>query len=173
MPRPHANLHLASTLWRTLLGAAAAYWLGGTPFYITVVIHTAHRVLGSQREVGFVTRQVTRQLNTVGAAVVLLLLVNLAVRVRRSRGHRGGALRLVTGTWVALAALHVTLLLLHPRVDRLLDPVAQRVLDKPAFRRLHNRYMLVTTLQLLAGLLHLPLALKEPREGQRVETVGS
>jgi hypothetical protein len=37
-------------------------------------------------------------------------------------------------------------LALHPRIDRLLDPAAHRVLDRRAFKPLHNAYMTVTML---------------------------
>jgi hypothetical protein len=153
--------------WRTLVVAAGAYWLGGAMFYITVVIHTAHRVLDSQREVGFITRQVTQRTNAIGVAVLALLFLNLLVECRRAsvrersrfRGHLPGAVWVLMGTWLAMACLHAGLYVLHPRIDRLLDPAAQLILDRRAFRRLHNAYMLVTTLQLAAGVAHLWAAL--------------
>ena len=162
MPPPRHPL--LATAWRTLVGAAAAYWLGGTLFYITIVIHTAHRVLGSQREVGFVTREVTRQLNLIGWAVLALLLVNLVFEIRRPALNRPAAARLLLATWLALAALHAGLCVLHPRIDRLLDPAAERILDRRAFKGLHNTYMAVTTLQLAAGVVHLATALRAPAQ---------
>jgi len=140
-----------STIWRTLLLCTGAYWLGGTLFYITVVIHTAHDVLGSQHEFGFVTREVTRQLNLVGVAALSLLLLNMLPAVRRPPRARGV---LLLGTWLAMAALHAGLFLLHPRIDRHLDPAAHRVTDRRAFKSVHNAYMLVTTLQIAAGIAH-------------------
>jgi hypothetical protein len=53
-----------------------------------------------------------------------------------------------------MAALHAGLFLLHPRIDRHLDPAAHRVLDRRAFKSVHNAYMLATTLQLAAGIAH-------------------
>jgi hypothetical protein len=161
---------ILSTLWRTLLVSAGAYWLGGTLFYITVVIHTGHRVLGSQGEVGFITREVTRQVNTIGAAVLTLLLVNVIVRFRSTSGGRRAAAWLLLATWVALGALQVGLLVLHPRIDRLLDPTAQSILDRRSFRSLHNTYMLLTTVQLTAGVLHLWVALTAWARADRHET---
>jgi hypothetical protein len=151
------GLAVWQSLWRTLVVAAGAYWLGGTLFYITVVIHTAHDVLGSQRVVGFVTREVTQWLNVIGVASLALLGVNLATFARpgRSRSRSRAAAWVLLATWLAMASLHAGLFTLHPRIDRLLDPAAQRVLDRHAFRRLHHAYMLVTTLQLAAGVAHL------------------
>jgi hypothetical protein len=140
------------TLWRTLLLLTGAYWLGGTLFYITVVIHTAHDVLGSQHEFGFVTREVTRQLNLVGVAALALLLLNVLATLRRQPRCRTHLLLL--STWLTMAALHAGLFVLHPRIDRHLDPAARSVTDRRAFKSVHNAYMLVTTLQLAAGIAH-------------------
>jgi len=73
-----------------------------------------------------------------------------------------------------MAGLHVGLFVLHPRIDRLLDPTAQRVLDRRAFRGLHNTYMGVTTLQLAAGVVHLGAAVAmgaevKPRTARQVD----
>ena len=141
-----------TTLWRTLLLCSLAYWLGGTLFYITIVIHTAHDVLGSQHEFGFVTREVTRQLNLVGVAALALLLLNMLPALRRRTPRSRGVLLL--STWLAMAALHAGLFLLHPRIDRHLDPAAHRVTDRRSFKSVHNAYMLVTTLQIAAGIAH-------------------
>jgi len=146
MPRP---------LLRTLLLCTLAYWLGGTLFYITVVIHTTHDVLGSQRDVGFVTRAVTRHLNLIGVAALALLLINVAAAfASRPRPRpRAAALALLI-TWLTMAALQAALFALHPRIDRLLDPAAHRILDRPSFKPLHNAYMTVTTLLIAAGVAH-------------------
>src|SRR4051812_6111049 len=95
-PATRAAWHAA---WRTLVVAAGAYWLGGAMFYITVVIHTAHRVLESQREVGFITRQVTQWINAIGVAVLALLFLNLLVACRRAdgRGRRPAAVWVLLG----------------------------------------------------------------------------
>jgi hypothetical protein len=146
MPRP---------LLRTLLLSSLAYWLGGTLFYVTVVIHTAHDVLGSQRDVGFVTREVTRHLNLIGVATLVLLLLNVAAAFasRQRPRPRAAALALLI-TWLAMASLQAALFALHPRIDRLLDPAAHRILDRHAFKPLHNAYMTVTTLLIAAGIAH-------------------
>jgi hypothetical protein len=59
----------AHPLWRRycyiLLMAA---WMGGFTFYALIVIPTAERVLDSMRDTGFITQQVTRWLNLIGAS---------------------------------------------------------------------------------------------------------
>lgn len=146
------------TLLRTALLCSLAYWLGGTLFYISVVIHTAHHVLGSQRDVGFVTREVTRHLNLIGVAALALLSVNVAFANLPRPRPRVAATALLA-TWLTMAALQAGLFALHPRIDRLLDPAAQRVLDRAAFKPLHNTYMLLTTLLIAAGVAHVWAAL--------------
>src|SRR5436190_117290 len=148
---------LLISLWRTLVAAAGAFWLGGLLFYISVVIHTAHDVLGGQSEFGFVTRAVTAQVNRIAVAVLALLLVHLATvwRDGRRATDRGPLARWpLLATWLAMAALQAALFILHPRLDRFLDPGAHAVVDRRGFRHVHNAYMLLTTLQLAAGLLH-------------------
>lgn len=56
---------------RVIVVVAGAVWLGGLTFYAAVVIPTAHDVLGSHREVGFITQQVTERINAI--AVVALV----------------------------------------------------------------------------------------------------
>jgi hypothetical protein len=161
---PHSyTTPIPRALLRTLLLSSLAYWLGGTLFYITAVIHTAHDVLGSQRDVGFVTREVTRHLNLIGVATLTLLLPNTLAALRR-RIHSPpptprpppprAAAWLLLSTWLAMAALQGTLFALHPRIDRLLDPSAHRILDRHAFKPLHNAYMTLTTLLIAAGIGH-------------------
>ena len=150
----HARTLLLS-LWRTLVAAAGAFWLGGLLFYISIVIHTAHDVLDSQREFGFVTRAVTRQINHIGVAVLVLLLVHLATLWRGRDSHQRPPARWpLLATWLTMVGLQAALLALHPRLDQFLDPAAHAVIDRHGFRHLHNTYMLLTTVQLTAGLLH-------------------
>jgi hypothetical protein len=74
----------AHPLWRRycyilLLGA----WMGGFTFYALIVIPTAQRVLDSERDTGFITRQVTNWLNLIGAGVLLILVWLLAAGWRK------------------------------------------------------------------------------------------
>jgi hypothetical protein len=48
---------------------------------------------------------------------------------------------------------------LHPRIDVLMDPEAQRVLDRAAFRPAHRLYLWASTLQLAFGFCYVWLAL--------------
>ena len=51
-----------------------AVWWGGFTFYALVVVPTGHQVLRSKVRQGFITQQVTNQLNVLGAVTLALLL---------------------------------------------------------------------------------------------------
>lgn len=129
-----------------------ALWLGGVVFYGAVVVPTAHEVLGSHREIGFVTRKVTGPLNWIGAGTLAILLWNtLAESPARTRRNRIA----LWATWLLLLASLITLFVLRSRLDGMLDPRSMTVMDRPRFFPLHERYLNATSILCLAGLLHL------------------
>src|SRR5690242_12724696 len=149
---------LIGPIRRFLFIAAVAFWLGGFTFYTSVVIPVGTRTLGSVRQ-GFITQQVTGWLNVAGAVALPLMLWNLAA-VWRARGR---AVRIaLLGTWVLMAAVEVELFAMHPMMDRLLDLRAKHVLDYARFDRLHYIYLMSSTIQWAAGLLHVGCAVATP-----------
>lgn len=137
---------------RMLVVLAGALWLGGLTFYASVVIPTAHGVLGSHTTVGFITRQVTGWINILAVVALVVFLGNLVA----TRAAHGPRLRLALGgAWAAMAAVQVGLFALHPRLDRLLDPEAMEILAPERFYTLHQVYLIGTSAQLLAGLVFL------------------
>lgn len=163
-----------STVWdfvettrRFLVILAVGFWLGGFTFYAGVVIHTGHRVFGSARETGFLTQQVTNWLNISGACALLILLWNvLALRKQFGRWSRA----LLWLTWGLMVALQITLFLMHPALDQMLDVEAHRILDRARFHQLHKLYMNLSTAQWSAGLLHIWVALRAWRSSDRLGT---
>jgi len=135
---------------------ALGFWLGGFTFYASVVIHTGHRVFHGQREVGFLTQQVTHWLNLSGAVALVILLCNLLMEKRRTATWMRSGLWL---TWLAMVVVQITLFALHPRLDAMLDIETHRILPGSGFRATHNLYMNLSTTQWVAGLLHLWLIL--------------
>lgn len=129
-----------------LTRSAFAVWLGGLTFYAAVVIPVGHDVLGSHREVGFITRQVTPYLNAIGVFAIALGWCEWKAAAQPD--NRGTA-------WIlgALSLSSVLLFVLHPVLNDHLD-AATRSIDAPdTFYQLHRIYLLVTTLQWLAGLV--------------------
>jgi hypothetical protein len=141
---------LIDSIRRFLFIAAVAFWLGGFTFYTSVVIPVGTRTLGSVRQ-GFITQQVTGWLNLAGAVALPLIFWNMAaVWGARSRPLRFA----LVATWVIMALVEVELFALHPAMDRLLDIRAKHVLDYGRFDHLHYIYLMSSTFQWAAGLIH-------------------
>lgn len=134
---------------RLLAILAFAFWFGGLTFYALVVIPTAHGVLKSHLRVGFITQQVTHWIN--GAATVALFL--LLWEMIATWGNRARRVRLATLLLMALA--QVALFVLHPVLDRFLDPQTRDIANPDQFYGLHRVYLIVTTVQWAAALVHL------------------
>ena len=130
-----------------------ALWWGGFTFYALVVVPTGHQVLRSKVRQGFITQQVTNQLNILGAVTLALLLWQWAA-TRRAAPTPGWS-RAAILSWAVLAATLAVLFWLHPRLDALLDAEHRSVIDDTKFYALHRIYLVVATVQWLAGLVHL------------------
>jgi len=138
-----------TTIRRVLALVAFAFWQGGFTFYTAVVVPTGTEVLGSAAAQGFITRRVTGYINIAGAAALVFLTWD-AMATRSAR-----RIRLVM--CLLLAAGVVALMLLHPRLDAMLDAERERVLDRSAFRPIHRVYLWVSTAQWFAGVTYLVL----------------
>lgn len=129
-----------------------AFWLGGIAFYGGLVIPRAHAILEDHAAVARVTREATATANLIGAAVLALLAWHLAV-VWRTLG-RGGRIALGASGGVMVLA-QAGLFLLHAHLGGLLDASPLHSFDRPRFMPLHERYLNLTTVLMLAGLVHL------------------
>lgn len=143
---------MIETTRRFLSIAGLALWLGGVVFYGAVVVPTAHDVLGSHREIGFVTRKVTGSLNWIGAATLALLLWNTAAEAPRRTRRNRIALGITLGILLAGLIAHFVL---RSILDGMLDPSSMTIRDRPRFFPLHERYLNVTSVLCLAGPAHL------------------
>lgn len=140
--------------------AGLAFWLGGISFYGGVAVFQAKEVLDSHVEIGLVTRLVTRVSNYVGLGVLALLAAHGAA-AWRSHGRPG---RIALGaSWLVMAAAQVALLILWSKLSGMMDLEARRLGDRGAFYPWHERYMDLTGLACLAGLVHLWVVLTPPR----------
>ena len=132
---------MTTLLRRLLLLLGLMVWQGGFMFYGAVVIPVGSEVLGSHREQGFVTQRVTNYLNVAGAVALVVYGWDVAAE------HAGSRRRLRWIGWGLLVAMLGVLAFLHPRLDELLNVDGFRILDRPAYRRLHQGYLIVSTLQ--------------------------
>ena len=137
-----------------------AFWLGGMSFYGAVVVPTAHEVLGSHREIGFVTRTVTGTANAAGFATLALLLGNTVVSFRKA----GKPVRITLVASLAVMVIaQAALFVLRRVLDGMLDPVAMTLTDRGRFMPLHERYLNGTSVLCVAALVHLWALLMAPR----------
>jgi hypothetical protein len=134
---------------RWLLLGALMFWQGGFMFYGGVVVPIGSAVLGSDREQGFITRQVTNYLNLAGAGALAVWGWDLSAM----RGTLPGGRRLRWAIWAGIVLSLAVLVWLHPRMDVLLVPEDAMVLDRHRFRSLHERYLIVSSVQWVGCLL--------------------
>ena len=141
----------AAALRRLIVIAAVAWWLGGFTFYAGVAIPMGVEVLGSHKAVGFVTERVTNWLNFGGVIALAILLWNMAIS-RRAGGK--WIRRTMLLTWIIMAVIEVELIVLHPRMDRLIVTHPRMILDEDSFDLFHHVYLISTTVQWALGALH-------------------
>lgn len=134
---------MTTVLRRLLLLLALMVWQGGFMFYGGVVVEVGADVLGSHRTQGFVTQRVTSYLNVAGA--VALAVWGWDVAAGRRAGGRLWWLRWIG--WGVLVVLLGVLVWLHLRLDDLLVADDSRILDRPGYRRLHQWYLTLSTIQ--------------------------
>jgi hypothetical protein len=142
-------MRIMTLVRRWLLLWALMFWQGGFTFYGAVVVPVGSAVLGSQREQGFITRSVTNYLNLAGAVALAVWGWDLTATPATSPVGR----RLRWAIWAGLVLSLVVLIRLHPSLDELLVPDDAMVLDRHRFRSLHERYLIVSTVQWAGCLL--------------------
>jgi hypothetical protein len=142
---------------RFLVLLALTFSLGGFSFYAAVVVPIGGRVLDATSQ-GFVTREVTQVLNLAGVTTALLLSWEAAAEWKRRR--RGANVsRVVAVTILGLCC--GVLIVLHPRLDTMLDGATMSVSQPARFYRLHQVYLWISSLQWLASLFALWLLSEE------------
>ncbi len=137
---------------RMLLLVSLMFWQGGFMFYGGVVVPVGARVLGSETTQGFITQSVTNYLNLAGAVCLIVWLEHLW------HERRNGVSKLEWGLWSVAALSAMGLAGIHVQMDQLLAVESASVLDPQRFGRLHRIYLVTSTLQWLASLALLFLA---------------
>jgi hypothetical protein len=138
---------------RMLLLVSLMFWQGGFMFYGGVVVPVGGRILGSETKQGFITQSVTNYLNLAGAVCLIVWLEHLW------HDRRNGVSKLEWGVWGFAAVSVIALAGLHVPMDHLLSIESSSVLDRDRFRRFHKMYIWTSSLQWLASLALLFLAL--------------
>jgi hypothetical protein len=174
-PRRATRLSIALLVLRRLIWiGAAAFWMGGFSFYGGVVVAIgASVVAGGEGEFGFVTRQVTNWLNLAGGVALLIFLISLVIDWRVSQR----TIRWVAvGLWTAMLAIQLALVVVHPMMDRLLDPAALSIRKRAHFRHLHTVYLGLSTAEwgvsLLFGFVTLLAWHLADQRGPREQPIG-
>jgi hypothetical protein len=137
-------------LRRFLVLAALMFWQGGFTFYAAVVVPVGTQVLGSPLDQGLITRHVTTYLNLAGAFALLPLAWDALAALGRSPWAR----RVVWLSWAGMALTLILLVWLHGRLEDLLHPETQRILDRPIFRITHRGYLWISTVQWMFGVAY-------------------
>lgn len=141
--------------WRFVVLAAYAFWQGGFLFYTAEVVPIGTEVLGSAKDQGFITRRVTVKMNQIGAVAVVIFAIDLFV----SRSPSRRRLYARAAIWAGLAVPLVILIILHSRLDEMLDPEYGEVLNSRQFHVLHRAYLWTSTAQWFLGVAFLALAI--------------
>jgi hypothetical protein len=144
-------------LRRYLLILTIAWWMGGLTFYSVIVIPTATHVLGSHRDVGFITQQVTHWLNLSGLVPIGILFWNLK---SEWPGTAMGLRKLLATSLAVVVVCQLGLFLAHAWVSHALDSQHHHILDDDSFRMRHGTYETIVTIQWIAVLLQTWLALR-------------
>ncbi|MDB6020868.1 MAG: hypothetical protein JWQ04_725 [Pedosphaera sp.] len=153
---------MKTLLRRYLVLLTLAFWMGGFTFYTGIVIRIGGQVLGGERDVGFITQQVTNWLNWIG----VLALVILAWSTWLER--RGTPRLLLVFSWVSLLATQLNLFRVHSVLDQLLDIDTHKIHGPMAtFFHWHRIYLIIATAQWLAALAYLWIALVLWRQTDR------
>ncbi len=136
-----------------LLLVFAVYW-GGLTFYTGVVVRISHDVLNDPMDGGLITQRVTVVLQMLGLVVALLMILNGLIVVRKARRY-GFALFICAAVLsCSLAGLYSV----HQDLDSVIDVAEGVITDREEFTIGHRRYNQLTTVQWLACLTYLPIA---------------
>jgi len=135
---------------RVAVIAIFSLWMGGFTFYAAIVIPTANEVLGSHREVGFITQRVTDWLNVIAIVALLILSGNLLI-LRRKFSILGKSLPITLGVMIVSQC---ALFFAHPILDRLIQTESQSIDLHAQFYGWHRFYLLTAAVQWITSILY-------------------
>jgi hypothetical protein len=113
----------------------------------------------------FVTLEVTRCLNYIGLATLLILAGDMIRGERQATRANVGCML----CWVGMAISLGALMWLHPQLSGMMDPKSQTIPDPEGMYPLHRAYLIISTIQWLCALVFLALTLRTWRAEDRVK----
>lgn len=133
-----------------LLLVFSIFW-GGLTFYTGFVVRISHDVLADPMDGGFITQRVTRLLQYLGVATVILMFINHR-QIPKQLPYYRRVLFLLT---VVLGSSMVGLFLVHSELDAVIDITNHEILDRVRFDQGHRHYNQLTTIEWLTSLAYL------------------
>jgi len=140
-------------LRRMLMILSIMFWQGGFMFYGGVVVPVGGSVLESDTQQGFITQSVTNYLNLAGAACLLIWVSNLWY------DRKSGVLKIEWMLWCFTAVSLAVLVVVHSRMDQILNQDSTTILNPKAFDLYHKIYIGTSSLQWAAMLCLLLFAM--------------
>ena len=124
--------------------ALLSVWIGGLTFYALFVVPIGTQIVGSVEQ-GAITQAATNRLNIIGFVALAVLAWN--AWLSRSR--------VVRVSWWVLLVVQGGLLVAHFPLDQMLNAESMSIADADRFYAAHQVYLLLTTFQWIAGVVHL------------------
>jgi hypothetical protein len=127
-------------------------WWGGFTFYAAFVIPTGQKILGSHVQMGFISQQVTTQINFAALIACVLLFLNEFIR----NEWKFNQIKLLDKICLILMlAIVIFLFFFHPYLVALLDFQNIKVIDEPHFYFLHRIYLILSSILWLLGIIYM------------------
>lgn len=143
-------------LQRAMTIFAIALWFGGFTFYTACVLRIGSKVVGGLTQ-GFVTQRVMRVLELLAAVMVVAVIIDIATHWKRI-GRWLRTLQCVA--WSTMAASLIGIVLIHNKMDPLLDPGAFAKPDHEAFSPFHQAYQFISTCMWVATVVYVLLVVR-------------
>lgn len=138
-------------LCRILLLLMFSMFWGGLTFYTGFVVRISHDVLSDPMDGGLITQRVTRLLQHLGAATVILMCFNHRQITKQLPQYR----RILALLTVILGTSVIGLFLVHSELDAVIDIASNEILDREKFDQGHRYYNQITTVEWLTSLVYL------------------
>jgi hypothetical protein len=132
-----------------------------------VVVPIGTAFLESSTRQGFITRQVTDTMNACGVFALALMAWDLVTAHDSVRLRSRARICL----FILMVAAAIGLMVLHPRLEALLDVESESVVDRHAFKPLHRAYLWISSGQWACALAYMLLTLAAWRNEDRSEVV--